>query len=273
MLEQIKNIKPDIFNITNVVDVLIIVIVLYWLVLLIKGTRAVQLIKGLIVLFIATQISDWLKLYAVHSLLYQVNMALLVALPVVFQPELRRALEKLGGGELFTTSFPFLSEHDRNKAVTEIVRAAQVMSREKKGALIVLERNTGLEEYIDKGIKIEGILSAELLLNIFTPKSPLHDGAVIIRGSRIAAASCVLPLTENNDGVFKELGTRHRAGIGISEVSDALAVIVSEETGSVSLAVEGLLARELKESDLINRLTGVLQPKPVRSLASFWRRK
>jgi len=273
LLEQIKNIKPDIFNITNVIDVLIIVIVLYWLVLLIKGTRAVQLIKGLIVLFIATQISDWLKLYAVHSLLYQVNMALLVALPVVFQPELRRALEKLGGGELFTTSFPFLSEHDRNKAVTEIVRAAQVMSRERKGALIVLERNTGLEEYIDKGIKIEGILSAELLLNIFTPKSPLHDGAVIIRGSRIAAASCVLPLTENNDGVFKELGTRHRAGIGISEVSDALAVIVSEETGSVSLAVEGLLARELKESDLINRLTGVLQPKPVRSLASFWRRK
>jgi len=266
LLEQIKNIRPDIFNVTSVIDVLIVVMVLYWLVLLIKGTRAVQLIKGLIVLLLATAISNWLRLYAVHWLLNQ-------ALPVVFQPELRRALEKLGGGELLATSFPSLSEHDRTKAVTEIVRAVQVMSRERKGALIVLERNTGLEEYIDQGIKIEGILSAELLLNIFSPRSPLHDGAVIIRGSRIAAASCVLPLTENNNGVFKELGTRHRAGIGISEVSDALVVIVSEETGSISLAVEGLLTRELKESDLINRLTGVLQPKPVSSLASFWRRK
>lgn len=111
------------------------------------------------------------------------------------------------------------------------------------------------------------------MLNIFSPKSPLHDGAVIIRGSRVTAASCVLPLTENNNGIFKELGTRHRTGIGISEVSDALAIIISEETGSISLAVEGLLTKELKESDLINRLTGVLQPKPANSLAPFWRRK
>ena len=273
MLEQIKNIRPDIFNITSVIDVLIIVMVLYWLVLLIKGTRAVQLIKGLVVLFLAMAVSNWLKLYAVHWLLNQIIAVLIVALPVVFQPELRRALEKLGGGELFATSFSPLSEHDRTRAVTEIVRAVQVLSRERIGTLIVLERNTGLEEYIDRGIRIEGILSAELLLNIFSPRSPLHDGSVIIRGGRIAAACCVLPLTENNNGVFKELGTRHRAGIGVSEVSDALAVIVSEETGSISLAVEGLLTRELKESDLINRLTGVLQPKPVRSLAFFWRRK
>lgn len=272
MPELLKNLKLDSFNITTVIDILIIVLFLYWLVLLIRGTRAVQLIKGLVVLLIATALSNWLRLYNVHWLLNQVITGIIVALPVVFQPELRRALEKLGGGELFTTPLPHIGDDDHSQAVSEVVRAVNILSKEKKGAIIVLERNTGLEEYIDNGVKIEGIICAELLLNIFFPKSPLHDGAVIIRGNRIAAAACVLPLT-GNVGISKELGTRHRAAIGITEVSDALAVVVSEEKGIVSLAVEGLLARELDEITLINRLKNALMPKPNRSLAFLWRKK
>jgi diadenylate cyclase len=272
LLEQLKNLKTDFFNITTLIDVLIVILFLYWLVLLIRGTRAVQLIKGLVVLLVATAVSNWLKLHTVHWLLSQVITALLVALPVVFQPELRRALEKLGGGEIFTTPLPHLGEDDHTQAISELVRAVGVLSKEKTGAILVLERNTGLEEYIDKGIKIGGIISAELLLNIFVPRTPLHDGAVIIRGNRIAAAACVLPLAEGM-GVSRELGTRHRAAIGITEVSDALAVIVSEETGGISLAVEGFLARELDEDTLISRLMNALQPKPTRSLTFLWRRK
>lgn len=271
LLEQFKNLKTDFFNLTTFIDILIVILFLYWLVLLIRGTRAVQLIKGLVVLLIATAVSSWLKLYTVHWLLNQVITALLVALPVVFQPELRRALEKLGGGEIFTTPLPHLIEDDRSQAISELVRAVGILSKEKTGALLVLERNTGLEEYIDKGIKIGGVISAELLLNIFVPRTPMHDGAVIIRGNRIAAAACVLPLTEGM-GVSRELGTRHRAAVGITEVSDALAVIVSEETGIISLAVEGFLARELDEDTLVSRLVNALQPKPARSLASLWRK-
>lgn len=270
--EQLKALNLDLFNITSIVDILLVAFVLYRLALLIRGTRAVQLIKGLAVLLVATALSSWLHLYTFHWLLRQTMTALVVALPIVFQPELRRALEKLGGGRFFASSMLYMAEDDRSRTVAEVVRAACALSRTRTGALIVLERVTGLEEYMDTGTRIEGLVSAEFLVNIFVPNTPLHDGAAIIRGDRVIAAACVLPLTMNTD-IAKELGTRHRAGIGISEVSDALAVIVSEETGNISLAVEGVLARNLDESTLSDRLNGALQPRPGRSLSFLWLRK
>ncbi|MBE3586065.1 MAG: TIGR00159 family protein [Thermoanaerobacter sp.] len=272
MLEQLKSLNLDLFNLTSIIDILIVALVLYRLILLIKGTRAVQLLKGLAVLLVATALSSWLDLYTVHWLLQQAMTALVVALPIVFQPELRRALEKLGEGRFLTSSLIYQGEADRSRTISQVVRAASLLSRQRIGALIVLERATGLEEYIDTGIKIDGLVTAELLLNIFEPNTPLHDGAVIIRGDRVASAACLLPLTESPD-VATGLGTRHRAGIGITEVSDALAVIVSEETGIISLAVEGVLARNLDERALADRLAGALQPQKERSLAFLWFRK
>jgi len=273
LLEKIKVILPGFLSPTVIIDVIIVALLLYWLVLLIKGTRAVQLIKGLVVLLIATAISNWLRLTFVHWLLNQAITALLVALPVVFQPELRRALEKLGGGEILSTALPHFNEVDISHNLDEIVRAVYMLAQGKTGALLVLERTTGLEEYIDRGIKIEGIISAELLMNIFTPGTPLHDGAVIIRGNRIAAATCLLPLTESLK-IGKVMGTRHRAGVGITEVSDALAIIVSEETGGISLAVEGILSRALDRLTLADRLKEAFKPRPGRrSLNFLWRKK
>jgi diadenylate cyclase len=273
LLEQVKAVLSGFLSPTAIIDLIIVALLLYWLVLLIKGTRAVQLIKGLAVLLIATAVSNWLHFTFVHWLLNQAITALLVALPVVFQPELRRALEKLGGGEILSAALPHLSEIDANHLLDEIVRAVYMLAQSNTGALLVLERTTGLEEYIDRGTRIEGIVSAELLMNIFTPGAPLHDGAVIIRGNRIAAAACLLPLTESLK-IGKEMGTRHRAGVGVTEVSDALAIIVSEETGGISLAVEGILARDLDRVTLADRLKEAFKPRPGRrSLTFLWRKK
>ncbi len=263
----------DYFSPTSIIDIAIVAFVLYRLMLLIKGTRAVQLLKGLAVLVVANAVSSLLQLYTLQWLLKQAMTALVVALPIVFQPELRRALEKIGGGRFLSRQFSGAGEVDYDQLVVEIVRAVKKMSKEKTGALIVLERATGLEEYVDTGTKVEGLLSAELLQNIFIPRTPLHDGAVIIRGDRILAAACVLPLTQGQN-VSKLLGTRHRAGVGITEESDALAVIVSEETGNVSLAVEGVLARGLDEKLLADRLLGALKPKKQgNAVTALWQRR
>ncbi len=263
----------DIFNLTSIIDIAIVAFVIYRLILLIKGTRAVQLLKGLAVLLVAAALSSLFKLYTLHWLLQQALTALVVALPIVFQPELRRALEKLGGGRFLARPFASMGEVERDLNVGELVRAVYVLARDRIGALIILERVTGLEEYIDSGVKIGGLISAELMVNIFIPKTPLHDGAVIIRGDRIMAAASVLPLTEERE-LSKELGTRHRAGIGITEVSDALAVIVSEETGAVSLSVEGVLARNLDEHTLADRLSGALKPRKHNfSVGALWPRR
>ncbi|WP_082789043.1 diadenylate cyclase CdaA [Desulfolucanica intricata] len=258
------------FNITTVIDLLIVAFVMYRVFLLIKGTRAVQLIKGLIVILVGTVVSDWLHLYTFNWILRQAMTALVVALPIVFQPELRRALEKLGGGKFFAGSVFMLEEEEKNTMVIEVVRATQMLAKNSIGALIVMERGTGLEEYIDTGTKIDGKISAELLVNIFIPKTPLHDGAVVVRGDRILAAGCVLPLDESPH-VSKALGTRHRAGLGITAQSDSVAVIVSEETGVVSLAVEGVLTRYLDEASLTEHLNNVLGTKTTIGLSSLWR--
>jgi diadenylate cyclase len=183
----------------------------------------------------------------------------LVALPVVFQPELRRALEQIGRGRFFRKTV-VLDEEEVEHMLSALVSSAMAMSRNKIGALIVFERETGLDDYIETGIQIDALVSHELFMNIFIPNTPLHDGAVIIRGNRIKAAGCLLPLTEARN-LSKELGTRHRAAIGLSEQSDALVLVVSEETGTISLARSGVLQRYLTGDDIKDLLRpGMSQP-------------
>lgn len=272
-LRQLK-INLDLFNITSIIDILIVAFVLYRLMLLIRGTRAVQLIKGLVVLLVATAVSSLLNLNTVHWLLKQTMTALVVALPIVFHPELRRALEKLGGGDFFARPLNQMAEGDRSALISEVVRAVQHMAKSRTGALIILERSTGLQEHIETGVKMDAEVTAELLINIFIPRSPLHDGAAIIRGDRIQAAACVLPLSESR-ALSRELGTRHRAAVGLTEQSDALAVVVSEETGAVSLSQEGSLYRRLNEAGLRELLDKFLQPNSTRrkAISSFWHRR
>jgi len=246
-----------IINLISIVDILIVAFVFYRLALLIRGTRATQLLKGLAMLVAATTVSSWLHLYTVNWLLRQAMTALVVALPVVFQPELRRALEKLGKGDFFGGRLaPVTSEQ---RVVDEVVRATGRLARQRWGALIVLQRSTGLTEHLETGVSLDALVSAELLVNLFYPGSPLHDGAVIIRGGRVAAAACFLPLSAN-DALPAECGTRHRAALGISEQSDAVAVVVSEETGGLVLARDGMLTHLAGPQDLARRLAEALQP-------------
>jgi len=255
-----------ILNPINLLDIAIVAFVLYKLMMILKGTRAVQLIKGLVVLLMATVASKILGLQSINWLLEKAQTGFFIAIPIVFQPELRRALEQLGRGKLFIRT-EYLALEDVEKLVQEIVRAVKILSKRKIGALMVIERQTGLADFVETGIKIDGLINSELLINIFVPKTPLHDGAVIMRGNRLVAASCFLPLSENPN-LSKELGTRHRAALGLTEVSDALVVLVSEETGVISVAEDGKLTRYLDETTLkellINRIT------PQQKTTHFW---
>ncbi|MZP29754.1 TIGR00159 family protein [Heliobacterium undosum] len=256
------------FNFMAVLDIVAVAFIIYRLTMFIKGTRAVQLLKGFGVLIIASYLSEALSLNTLSWLLKQAWTALIVALPIVFQPELRRTLEQLGRGKLFPAQIAVMADEDRSFLIGEIVRAVGVLMKNKIGALIIIERKTGVNDVIETGTWIDGKVSGEFLVNIFIPKTPLHDGAVVVRGDRVAAAACYLPLTDD-PGLSRELGTRHRAGIGITEQSDAVAVIVSEETGNLSMAVDGKLTRFLDETSLRSRLEELLQPKTANS-RSFW---
>jgi len=244
-----------------VVDIAIVAYVVYRLLVLIRGTRAVQLIKGIIVVLVATLLSDRLNLVTVNWVLQKTLVMLVVALPIVFQPELRRALEQLGRAGFLARTLKRLGEQDVGRLVNEVVRATTILSRNRTGAIMVMERDTGLREIVETGIKVDAEVSGELLVNLFIPHTPLHDGAVVVRGSRIAAAACFLPLAESAE-VGRELGSRHRAAVGITEHSDALAVVVSEETGTVSLANAGKLMRGLDEEMLRELLTSLLRARP-----------
>lgn len=257
--------------IRDIVDILIVSYIIYKLIWLIQGTRAVQLLKGVIVLVGVWALSKWFNLVTLNWLMTQLFTVGLLAVVVIFQPELRRALEQLGRGKLFARVSA--EQQSLNDRIGEVFKALNHLSRKRIGALIVFERETGLNDYIESGISLESAISSELLINIFTPNTPLHDGAVILRGQQIMAAGCYLPLSEN-PFISKELGTRHRAAIGMSEVSDAICVVVSEETGQISLAINGQIVRDIKEESLISKLFEELNPKPKSGdKTSRWKRK
>ncbi len=258
---------PEI-NFIHIIDVLVVAYLIYKLMQLIQGTRAVQLIKGLVVLLVATTVSDWLGLYTINWILKNIRTMVVVAIPIVFQPELRRALEQLGRGKLFAKSLTFMEEEEAMLLIRELTRSVQLLAKDKIGALVVIEQQTGIQDYIETGIKIDALVSTEFLVNIFVPKTPLHDGAIIIRGDRVMAAGCFLPLSENPN-LGKDLGTRHRAALGITEQSDAVALIVSEETGAISVAHDGKLTRYLDAKTLQELLVKLLIPKNNKQM-SFW---
>lgn len=255
-----------------IVDIGIVAFVFYKLFTLIRGTRAVQLIKGILVLLVATKVAQWLQLYTIHWLLRNIQVALVVALPIVFQPELRRALEQLGRGRLFARPYAVLGAEGLRRLVDEVARAVEILSRNKIGALIVLERETGLKDIAETGTAVDGLVSAEMLVNIFIPNTPLHDGAVVIRGDRVLAAGCFLPLSDAAN-LARELGTRHRAAVGVTEHSDAVAVVVSEETGAVSLASAGKLIRNVDDKTLREMVTSLLEPTRVPGLGLLGQRQ
>ncbi len=251
------------WNPRAVIDVLVVAFIIYWLLWVAQGTRALTLIRGIVTLFAFLFLLGWaLELDTLNWLLRTVWPALIIAIPVIFQPELRRAFEQLGHTETWLRNpFPNQDEVATDRAVDEIVRAASQLSRLRYGALIVIERETGLQDYVSKGVSLDAEVSRQLLINIFFPNSPLHDAAVVIQGERILAASVVLPLTDNISA-SSQLGTRHRAAIGVTEESDALAVVVSEETGQMSVAHSGRLIRNLDQDRLRRVLRTLLRIQP-----------
>lgn len=232
----------SLLRVTDIIDILIVSFIIYKALKFIRDTRTIQLLKGIIVLIAVMQISYFANLHTVHYLLSNAMQLGLIAILIVFQPELRRALEQVGRtsmGQWFNFDEQ-TDDAETERVITEIKESCASMSKSRIGALIVMEREIKIGDIIGTGITLNADVSAELLINIFIPKTPLHDGAVIIRDNKIEAASCFLPLSQNPN-VSKELGTRHRAGLGISEESDAVVVIVSEETGRISIACGGEL--------------------------------
>ncbi len=256
----------------DIVDILVVAFILYKIYMLLKDTRAITLVKGLCVLLVLTMLSNWLGLNVIYWLLQQTVTLLFVALPLVFQPELRRTLEHLGQGILFGRSV-VLNVEEAKSLVNEVDKAVTVLAQNKIGALIVLERDTRLNDYTATGIQIDGIVSSEFLINVFIPNTPLHDGAAIIRGNRLTAAGCLLPLTEDRT-LSKELGTRHRAAIGLTEETDAIVVVVSEETGTLSIARNGRMVRHLDSEKLKQSLRPLFAVRQTSLMDMFakWRK-
>jgi len=237
------------FTWISLVDIALVTGVFYALLYAIRGTQAVQLLRGfivvaLIIILVTTSVLD--QLIAFRWLVGRTLTALLIAIPVIFQPELRRALERLGRAGLFLRP---TSKESTSRVIASISRAARQLSDRRHGALIVIERETGLENIAETGIRMDALISSDLLVTIFHPRTPLHDGAVIVRGDRVIAATAVLPLPENPPAA-RSTGTRHLAALGVTEVSDAIAVVVSEETGTISVARFGRMGRNLDEGRL-----------------------
>lgn len=245
----------------DVLEILIIAFLVYYILAWMKTTRAWQLLKGLIVIFVVLLFAFIMDMTTILWLAENLLGFAAIAIVVVMQPELRHALEELGKKNflpsgIFSDAAKREQEHFSEKTINEIVKASFEMGRVKTGALIVIEQNESLRDYERTGINVDGVVTSQLLINIFEHNTPLHDGAVIIRGNRITSATCYLPLSDNLD-LSKELGTRHRAGVGVSEATDSLTIIVSEETGKVSVAYEGRLERGLDADGLKARLQQV----------------
>lgn len=252
----------------DIVDILLVTYVIYKLIMIIKGTKAVQLVKGITVILGVWLLSSLLGLRTMEFIMTQTVTYGLLAIIIIFQPELRRALEQLGRGRFFSrSSIP--QDEQAMELVESIVKAVNYMAKRRIGALISIERETGMNEYVETGIGMDAVLTSELLINIFIPNTPLHDGAVIMKGNKILAAACYLPLSEN-PFISKELGTRHRAALGISEVTDSATVVVSEETGNISIAKNGELHRNLTEEQLRVLLEKELVTETKQNSTSLW---
>lgn len=247
MVELLKQIRWQ-----DILDIVFVAIILYRLLLIIKGTKAAQMVFGLVLLLVASLLSGYLELYTVNWILQSLWAQIVIVLIILFQPEIRRALAQMGEAR-FLRAFTSAEEL---KSLDEIVKAAVALANRKMGALIVIERDTSLKDFVEMGTLLDAKVSREILLSIFHPTSPIHDGAVVIRGNRIVAAGCFLPIALSTE-VSKALGTRHRAGIGLTEETDGIAIIVSEETGSISMATAGKLETAIDMESLRNRLTEI----------------
>lgn len=245
--DEIRNFFA-LFQVTDLIDILIIAFIFYRLAKIVRDTRANPILKGILLFIAATWISEWLHLNTVNYILRNVMQIGMFALIVIFQPELRNALEKVGRTR-FSNLFSHDDENNSENIASEIAHACAQMSAEKIGALIVIERYTKIGDIIRTGCTINGEVSSDLLINTFIPNTPLHDGAVIIRDGKILAARCILPLTKN-ESLSSEFGTRHRAALGLTESSDAVVVVVSEETGKISIAADGSISRNYTEETL-----------------------
>jgi len=249
--------KIPTIGVTDVVDILVVALIIYKILMLIRSTSAARVARGIFLVLIVTGLTDIFNMYALHWILNKILELGVIALVIVFQPELRRALEKVGGRTFLSLVDPSSNRSAQETAIAATVNACEIMSKQKIGVLLIFERNTSLEEYFKTGTLIDARVTEQLLRNLFFPKASLHDGAVVIRNGRVAAAGCVMPLSENTH-LSSDLGTRHRAGIGTSEVSDAVVVIVSEETGTISVAIGGMLKRHLAPQTLEKLLTNEL---------------
>ncbi|MEW6570683.1 MAG: diadenylate cyclase CdaA [Nitrospirota bacterium] len=243
----------------DIVDIALMSLILYRLLLMIKGTRAAQMLVGLGVLLLASMLSRYFELYTVDWLIQSFWTHIIIAVIVLFQPEIRRALAQMGETPFLRT----LTSAEELKSLEEIVRASVSLANRKIGALIAIERETSLKDFVEMGTPLDAKVSKEVLLSIFHPTSPIHDGAVVIRGNRIVAAGCFLPITTGPE-ISKSLGTRHRAGLGLSEETDAVVIIVSEETGSISMAINGKLERHFDMGTLRDTLTEIFARKVKR---------
>ncbi|HPT75649.1 MAG TPA: diadenylate cyclase CdaA [Defluviitaleaceae bacterium] len=278
--DLVSQLKWSIMNIPSIrigdiVDILIVAYLIYKIIIWIKDTRAWALFKGVVVIFSAAVIAYVFQLNTVWWILSNTISVGIIAVFVVFQPEFRRALEQLGRGRFFSNFMIFDEQREREESISTgtieaIIKAVEHLADSKIGALIVIERNVKLGEYERTGIKIDALVTAQLLINIFQPNTPLHDGAVIIKNNRVSAATCYLPLTDSLE-ISKELGTRHRAALGISEVSDAITIVVSEETGIISVTDSGSLTRNIKGEFIRTMLKDRSSKKMDRKKLVLWK--
>jgi diadenylate cyclase len=252
-----------------VVDIFIVAVFVYYVLVLIRGTRAVQLVLGVVVLVVIYGIAVVAQLTLTTLILQALSVAALVALPVIFQPELRRALGQLGRLGALDRILAPTSDEEVDLVVDEVVRGALLTRQQGNGALIVIERGTGLQDYSETGVPVNGKLTGELLASIFMARSPLHDGAVIVRGTQVIAAACLLPLDDTSDRSAHRYGMRHRAALSISAQTDAVVVVISEESGTMSIASNGRMIGNLDEERIRRVLSSLLrsriQPLPFRS--------
>ena len=262
---------------TDLVEIIIITFLFYYVLVWIKNTRAWMLLRGLVVILLFVGVAVVFEMNTIIWIAENTLSVALIALVVIFQPEMRKALENLGRKNFIAALFPFeLSRGDGQKfsdrTIGEMVKACYEMGRVKTGALIVVENDIVLTEYEKTGIEVDGILTSQLLINIFEKNTPLHDGAVLVRGDRVVSATCYLPLTDSLS-ISKDLGTRHRAAVGISEASDSLTIVVSEETGKVSIAMGGELYRNVDAEFLKNKLAYIQKREQEASRFEKWKRR